>query len=622
MLRCLGYKHNDFFITTSSALVIGISIFLLLLYIFSWFSFQSGILIYVCLFSFLEIKIKLSKKNKKLKFKSIISFESIILFVGSLAMASIMWTSGVQTEKGLVFYEVNATDGFYHLSLIGSLMHHFPPLHAGLADVPLRGYHFFYDLLLAFFANTFHFNKLDLYFRLFPFFIAFFYGIAGLSLARFLRLPTLTTALFLFLLYFGQGFGFILNHFFLGSYETAIIQSLAHIVDPNVIFSTAIIFSFFTLLFSSRTILQFVFAGIVLGVVPDVKIYAAVVLYGALFFVSIAAYIKQKDIKFFITLITACFVGAIVYLPLNYGAGQLIFAPFLFYRHFMEGSSMFADFQWALKYQTYEAHHNYLRIVYLYAIAMLFYFIPSLGFRLLSLAYIPKLFKRQFYTLEHIFWLTGIAITFIIPTFFIQSIAVFVTVQFFWYGYLMLLLPTAVMLGKAFSKTTIPVIVVLFGLLILASTSDTLEIFGKYTNDQYLVSKDIVQTAAYIEKNIPLEKGILVISREKSGEEFKDREFMPLISALSNHAVYYEPELLEFTSSESINNERKKAVDEILMTLLICENKSLANQKVFEIMKKTKNEFILILETNTCIDSLENFKKVYKKGKNTLYKLI
>ena len=60
-----------------------------------------------------------------------------------------------RSNNGLVFYSINATDAMYHVSLIGNLMHHFPPTHGGLDGVALRGYHFFYDFLLANFSLSF-----------------------------------------------------------------------------------------------------------------------------------------------------------------------------------------------------------------------------------------------------------------------------------------------------------------------------------------------------------------------------------------------------------------------------------------------------------------------------------
>lgn len=622
LLRVVHYKQHDTTLVTAWALTLGISIFLLLLYTFSWIGFPLGAIIIACIFSVLELRLLfLGKKNIYLR--NIFTFENLLLFIGSLAMASVMWKSGMVIDGNMAFYKFNARDAIFHLSLIGNLMHNFPPTHAGLEGIVLRGYHFFYDFLLAYFASFYQFNKFDLFFRLFPFFIALYYGIAGLSLARFLNFSPITIRIFLFLLYFAQGFISFLEYVFSGTYDTKIIQSVAHSPDPNVIFSLALLFSFFTLLFSSRTRLQFVFIGIFIGVMPNIKIYTAVIIFSALFFVSFTAIIKNKDYKFLLTTIIASVIAAFVYLPLNYGAGQLIFAPFLLYRHFMESSSMFASMQWGLQYQIFEAHNNYVRIALLYGIAMLLFFIPSLGFRLINIVYISKLFQKQFYILPHIFWLIAIAVAFIIPTLFIQSTAVFVIVQFLWFGYVLLLLPTAVSLGKLLKNAPLFVMVLFSCILVLLSFPDTFNTIKIYTRDPYIVNTKMVKIAKYIENNVSLTSGLLVLNRQESSTGFKDMYTMPLFSGLTNHPVYYEPEVLEFKGVEEIVRNRRETIDTIQeITYTTCETSVVGKQQVRDIMAKTKNQYIVSLQKNECLDKLQIFKKIAEEGEIALYKLL
>lgn len=623
LLKITGYKLEDVFVKTSLALTVGITFFLLLLYIFSWVKIPFVTTLIAFLLSLLELRIILLGWKKSNITPKIFYFENIFLLIGSIAMTSVMWRSGLSTDNGLTFYSVNAIDGFYHLSLIGSLMHSFPPMHPGLADIPLRGYHFFYDLVIAHFATLYHFNKIDLFFRFFPFFIALFYGISGLAVARFLHFSQLTTRLFLFLLYFAQGFTFFLGYFFTGSYDKKIIQSIAHSPDPNVIFSLAILFSLFVLLFSSRTIVQFIVTGLLMGVVPNIKIYTGVILFGALFFVGIAAFMQKRDFRFLITLLVGGITAAFVYLPINFGAGQLIFAPFLLYKHFMESSSMFADFQWGLKYQIYESHNNYPRIAYLYTIAVLLFFIPSLGVRLVTLFYIPKLFHKQFYTLPNIFWITAIAITIIIPTFFIQSVAVFVIVQFLWFGYVLLLLPTAFSLGTLLKNAPVVVLIFVCSILVLLSIPDTYNTVKTYAEDPYIVTSDKVRLAQAIEKNIPPTSSILVLNRIKRADGFSDMYVIPLISGLTNRPVYYEPEVLEFRAVESTIRTRREVIDTIQeITYTTCDTSSIGKKQIRDIVLQTKSEYIVALEKNTCLDTLGVFKKIAEEGETALYKVL
>lgn len=623
ILRISKFSFNNFPIMTSSALTSSICLFLLTTYLFAWLRIPVFGILIMGLLAILELIHLFSEKRKIYSFyKKLLSVEIVIILIGSFIMAYLMWFSGMLTNDGLVFYSINATDAIFHLSLVGNLINHFPPTHSGLDGISLRGYHFFYDFLLADFSNIFKFSPLDLYFRLFPFFIAFFYGISGWALASFLNLNKLSTRIFLFLLYFGQGFGFLVSAIFHGEYNTGIIQSSAHILDPNVLFSVAILFTIFIFLFSSKTILQIVLTAILIGVLPNIKIYTAVIVFGAVFIVSIVDFFRTRETKFIKISLLSSIIACVVYLPINYGAGKLIFAPFLLYKHFMESTLLFSSFQWALKYQVFAFHDNYFRLTILYIIAFFLFFVPSLGLRLVNIIYLPKLLQKKFYSLSNVFWITGISISFLIPTFFIQDVAVFVIIQFLWLGYILLLLPTSITLGRLLNKTHIIFVLLFFGILVLLSIPELNIAIKTFTQNQTLVSNDTVAITKFIKQNIPQDKKIIVLNRDKKENEYFDLYNIPIISALSEHSIFYEPEVLSFKTLDKQIQNRKNIIDKILEITYTCDATAEINDKVGKIMLDTGNQYLLIFKNNSCFSELKNLKQIHEEGNLVIYKLL
>jgi hypothetical protein len=211
-------------------------------------------------------------------------FKIVLLSAGTFWMTYLMWDSGRIIDGSLVFYAVNSIDAIWHLSLIGNLTHSFPPTHPGLDPITLKGYNFLYDFLLSRFVTFYSFDKLDLFFRLFPPFIAIFYGLSGFAVAQVLKMKKITSFILVYLLYFGFGFEELLSFIFRIDLDPGIVHSSANMVDPSVILSVILLFCIFILFFSAKNAKQTLLPAIMLGILPMIKIYTAV-----LAFISVAS---------------------------------------------------------------------------------------------------------------------------------------------------------------------------------------------------------------------------------------------------------------------------------------------------------------------------------------------
>lgn len=158
-----------------SSWTVGISLFLLGIYIFSWLNFWYG---YLFILAILAIYAFFKKREIFYFKKETIDIKILLLIIiGSLFFLGLTFKSGIFLKDGFQLVGVtNSTDGLMHLAFIKNMLTTFPPVHAGLANVPLRGYHYFYDLLLSRFVLYYHFSPEDLHYRLFPFFMSLIYG--------------------------------------------------------------------------------------------------------------------------------------------------------------------------------------------------------------------------------------------------------------------------------------------------------------------------------------------------------------------------------------------------------------------------------------------------------------
>lgn len=608
LLRISRFSFQDTVSQTTVSFGLGIAGFLVALYTLSWIH---GAYFYYFFIVYCLIRESFEFYKAKQKFFITFSLDRnvFLILLGSFFTVSLVWMSGMITQQGMQFFGVNAVDGIVHMSLIHQFIDQFPPITPYLAGVPFRGYHFFYDFMIANFAILFpFFSVTDLFFRFSPIFLALFYGFSGLFFAKHYKMNKVGISLFLFLLYFAQGLQSVVP-FLLQKPDTAlntgIIQSLQHIFDPTVLFATAFIFLLVPLYFSAKTKREFFFVILLLGILPMLKIYAAIMIYLGFGMIVLFSLIKNKDIKPFLIILFSALLSIYVYVPLNFGAGKLLFAPFLLYRHFIEGSSALSWFQWALKYQFYAAQHNVLHIIWLYVIAILWYFIPTLGLRLVLLFNMGNLKKKTFYSPENIFWTVVCLVGFLIPTFFIQSVDVFNILQFLWFSYIFLLIPTAITLSKYFSKNTLINIFLCLTILVL-SLPDTWSLFWGYRQVPTIIDTQTIQMSEIIHAKVPKRDAIIVL-----GKSF----YSPVMAAITGRQIYYESTSLGNVAMDTIGKTRQKKIADITDNLSTC---NLPAEALRTALQSTRVQYVLLFEKSTCFPANQPIARV---GQEVLYKL-
>ena len=624
LLRITGYKFDNFIITFSSSIIVGIAFFLLTTYILSWVNLAVLYNLIIPVALFFEYKHSFSEFKQKIKIKKELWAETSLIIFGSLTMVYLTWRSGNYQNGDLLFYGVNAQDSIFHLALIGSLISNFPPFHPGLSGVYFHGYHFFYDFLISNFSKFYQINVFDLFFRFFPVLISLMYGLTSFALAKFLKWKKITTILFIFLMYFAQSFDFFafyIYRFFNLYYNSAgITQSLANILESAVIMSISFIFIGFIFLFSKKTKGSLLVSALVIGIISQISIYSAVLFYTGLFAIAIHNLFKKRNFYYFKVLIFSGVISAIVYLPLNFGAGSLIFSPLMIYKNFIDSAWIFNNLHWNVNYIIYIQNNNYLHIAYFYFIAISIFLITGLGARILIIFDIKKLFNKNFYTPENIFWSSCIMISFIIPSFFIQSVSVFSIIHFFWIGYILLLIPTAFALGAKLEKSGKSFIFLSFLILSILFLPDLIKIVRTYSVEPSIFGSELVKQSK-IMSQVPQNEGIIVLNRTKFKDKYVNLYNIPLFSALSGHSIYFESEVAEFKGTDDIIGQRKNNVDKIVENVINCKDSTAAQNNIINVMKNTRNKYLLILNKNNCTQKFNKLKIINEGDKSVLYRI-
>lgn len=583
----------------------GIAVFLLLSYGFAYLQNPQLVKIILGIFVALWIILFIKQKKQFPNFFKNIDFISVtIIFLGSVAFASLMFFSGFQTQKGLQFFATNGVDGIRHIAYIADQTKHFPPQEPSVAGEPLQGFHYFYDFLLSRFALFYGFLASDLYFRYFPIFISLLYGGSFLLLFSFLKTNKLTQRLGLFLLYLCRSSVFFVSFFYksVSFTDDALVQPLGLIINPFTVLSIAFLIAGIALLPELKKSWKYgIIIGLLLGILSQIKVYS-----GIIGIVCVLVYALYLLIRYRLQYIVPSLVAigvtgvltVITFFPNNIGEGGLIWAPFLFYSHYLE-TDLFAPLQWANRLLVYIHYNNFLGIVGLYTFAVGIFIIFNFGLRLLVFTKTKKLFTKSFWQQDlFVLLLTACFTAFLLPTFFIQSISVFDTIQFFWILLVLLCIPTAYVIAdfcKKLPKLFTYIIILLICITLFPGTRATINKYV-FASDRKIISPEDVNTLQHINKTIPKSAFLILIPEMNVSPSLP--QGTPFIAALTRRQVYYEEGWLP-TKNENQYAARAQQMVELQKDLTNC-----FSGDATQIVRKIGSPYIVTIGKYPCLASM------------------
>ena len=249
------------------SVITGIISFTMAMYIFSWLHIQLIIFAIIITIFFLSYKKNLFRYQIISKLHSKATIFTVIL---SLLFSFQMIFNG---NFGNTIYYFG--DDIAHLAYINELRFAFPPQHPGFAGVPLKGYHFFYDFLIAKISNTSFLSPLSLYFHFMPLLVAFGWGFGTYSLLYSWTKRISSVYWGVFLVLFGSSFGYILffqhRHNGLLTSNFGIDQPNSALLNAPYSFSVVIVIATLILIhdyFVKRDKILFLLIALFVGISP------------------------------------------------------------------------------------------------------------------------------------------------------------------------------------------------------------------------------------------------------------------------------------------------------------------------------------------------------------------
>lgn len=502
------------------------------------------LLLPVSIFSVFRYKLQFLSLEKKHTKPLLLTTFFILLF------AAISYPTGI---FGITLFYRH--DDLWHLMLINEMTHRFPPNNPGFSAVVLHGYHFFFDFLLAQISKYFYVSVNSVYFRFFPLFLAYLWGI-GVYAFSYVWSKKISVALWsVFLTMFGGSFayGLLLQGHKGYSWDSGlgIAQPFSSLMNPPFTISiTLLITGFFAIYyyFQTKKISWLTLLVLAAGLTPMFKVYGGIILMAG-YCLVVGIELLRKNLKILYTLpfVAAFFFGT--YWIFASGAGYLIWYP-LWGPHTI--LQTFPWYNFDNKIYVYSTEHVIKGLIQTEVDGLTVFLLGNLGTRLIGLLLLlyfiferktkPSLFAAILFLLS----LVGIGI----PLFFLQSGKVFEIIQMSWYFLFIASFGAsfgfAYFFEQKFSRILKTVLFV--GLLILTLPSAYEVFMGLNQTLTYNPAKDIA--IAFLAKDTNYAHTILELppsTNPKDAQRWYTHQ-MPTLAALGNKQAYVANEFIDFTN--------------------------------------------------------------------------
>lgn len=446
----LGYLKRPFLQRLVMASAAGFSLWAIAGFIFGYLQARWLTYIYVAVFLVLWFRSNY-KSFKKFRFllPKIDWLSTAIVVVGVVSNLSAVWFMGVKTAQGVYFCCRGIPDAIFHLSLTDQLIKNFPPFEGGMAGVPVINYHFFSNLVAAEFSRVFKIPFIPLQFQFLSLVLAVMLGLGAFSLAQILNLKK-SFARFLAIFLYGAGDLLFLLYAIRGkgvNFDVQVLDDATKLLaGPPRAFSIVLFFaglSIFSLFLKRKDMRTGVLSAIVFGSLLSFKVYAGIF---ALFGLSILAiyWLLKREFRSLTVPVAAIVIALGLYLPINSGAGGFIFSGLWRFHHFIGSEAGLNTIEVAR--QAASLNHNLFRVIYLEVLFVVLYFIFLFGTTLFGLIQSKKSLSALPKEL-HIFLLSGIGVSIIIGSLFVQKTGGTNSVQFIISAYIVLSIYAAISLS-------------------------------------------------------------------------------------------------------------------------------------------------------------------------------
>lgn len=435
-------------------------------------------------------------------------FRFLVFIACIVAISAVFLGSGIRGS----LYLPAARDAFWRLSIIGELIHHFPPQNPGFPPELLKNYHFFYDLLLAAMTTLTKINPIVIYTEYATVLVASLFTFATYS-----ALGVLVKNKWLHL------YGTILT-LFTGNLSYLVLRFISHIAEPfaksNMFMSdqpidqihnpfnllayatVLVIFVLFSHWEKQRNLKTFSLIVICTTMLVGLKIYAGILVIIGLGAVSILLLVRRNFYWYLLVPFVTCFF--VVRLIQGPKPTMLYFNPGWVLTKMVEDQDRLPLPEFVLKEQYYESTGNVLRLIQIKIQELLIYFLGNLNIRIFGIGGLIFLFfQKKFSKLTMLFITTITGAAFLLPLLFSQTRGVYDSIQFTPYGLILLGLLTVVgievLIKKLPGKIQFSGIIIITVSILGLAIPTTIAGFSNISSNRfYIINKPEVEALNYI----------------------------------------------------------------------------------------------------------------------------
>lgn len=376
-----------------------------------------------------------------------------------------MVKSGLVYPFGMGFWGPNGHDGVWHVALINSLAR-------GSLEMPIysgeqiRNYHIGFDLVLAGINKATGIPAHILYFQIVPPILAILIGLLTYKFVLFWRGSKAQAFWATFFVYFAGDFGWLVTlargDGLGGESLFWAQQAVSTLINPPFALSLVLLL-LGTILFlmplqKKFSIYCLMFTILFFGALSQIKVYAWILVMGALGALMLIQVLRVKKERFHFTTTLCVFLGSLtlgvsLLLAAAKPGGQLIvFQPLWFLETMMAISDRVGWSRFYEAIMNYKTGHIWAKLVPAYIIAFLIFFVGNMGTRIVGiLGFLKDKALRKFSEID-IFLLAMAVLGTVLPMLILQSGTPWNTIQFFYYPLFIFAIYSGVWLGGALER--------------------------------------------------------------------------------------------------------------------------------------------------------------------------
>lgn len=600
------------------SILVGMVFWILQGLIFGYLNIRFMSYVYIAFFIGIFIKSKY-KFDIGLKFKRPSRYALIltgIFLLGIFGQLQQFVITGFKFREGIYAFTGTFEDAFWHTGLIEALIRRVPPIEPGISGVVVHNYHYWSNTLASELIRVFHLPLLPTQYIYLYFTASLLLGFCALSFARLFNFNKVGTLLFVYLFYFSSDIIYILSFISTGKFEFHVhplVDGTMFLENPPRAFSFLVTFAGLFLLNSwirKPNVRIGIITAIIFGSVIGFKVHTGLLVLSGLFILSFYLLFKKRFKDLYLP-VFAVLISAAIYIPVNIGAGAVIFAPFEMSRMFVVQKNLgMSHFEMAR--EIYASHNNYLQQVRMDITMLVLFLVGQFGIQ--NLGWIP--IKKVIQTLGLPFWmfLYGSSVILVIfGSLFLQPVAGADIFNTYLASNFFLTILTGVLLNNI-SGTKRKKLLVLVVIFIIAVTlprwiykSSTVKAY--FTKQSPVFSKNELTAMNYLARNSPQDAIILVFN--KGTWDF----LYPYVSVFTQRDMYLSGRII--SGRHGINTDNRQKIADTIKT-------SSDKAEVSILLSRNHITYLYFYGLDTMQVDPKNigFEKIFSNQSNTIYKKI